>query len=117
MHKVGFWVNNSSKILHEKAGERICSAYSATDDEIGGDVGTLELRICLLIHRQSLIVHVRLSVVAQEERANHRRSSEFLRLQRQVDIHRSNKPNQQSITVYITHAAFRDKPACYTASG
>jgi len=71
---------------------------SGTNDEIGGDVGALELWICLLIHRQSLVVEVRLLVVAQEERANHGSSGEFLRLQRQVDVHRADEPNQRPVT-------------------
>jgi len=34
-----------------------------TDDEVGGDVSALELRVCLLVHRQGLVVNMRLSVV------------------------------------------------------
>ena len=79
------------------------SSKCATNDEICSDVGTLELWICLLIHRQSFIVNVRLSVVAQEERANHWSSGEFLRLQSQVDIHRSNVPDQQLVSL-LHHA-------------
>jgi len=48
----------------------VCAANSATNNEVSGDVSTLELRVGLLIHRQSLIIDVRLSVVVQEECAN-----------------------------------------------